>query len=54
MHTSDIKLLLPNLTFVLSVMLFAVFRYYPLPDDAAVSEDAAPRPFANPSQAKAK
>ena len=26
------KLLLPNLTFVLAVMLYSVFRYYPLPE----------------------
>ena len=37
-HAGDIKLLLPNLTFVLAVLLFAVFRYQPLPDVA----DAAP------------
>ena len=39
-HGGDIKLLLPNLTFVLSVMLYAVFKYYPLPDDAATGAEA--------------
>jgi len=35
-HAGDIKLLLPNLTFVLAVLFYAVFRYQPLPDVADV------------------
>jgi hypothetical protein len=27
--------LLPNLTFVLAVLLYAVIRYHPLPDEVA-------------------
>lgn len=37
-HAGDIKLVLPNLSFALAIMLVAVFKYYPLPDDAAMSE----------------
>jgi hypothetical protein len=32
-HGDDFKLLLPNLTFVLAVLLYAVFRFHPLPDE---------------------
>jgi hypothetical protein len=37
-HDAGFRLLLPNLTFTLAVLLYAVFRYHPLPDMA----DAAP------------
>jgi hypothetical protein len=30
-HADGLKMLLPNLTFVLAIMLYAVFRYYPIP-----------------------
>jgi hypothetical protein len=32
-HHEDFKLLLPNLTFVLAVLLYAVFKYHPLQDE---------------------
>jgi hypothetical protein len=38
-HDAGFNLLLPNLTFTLAVLLYAVFRYHPLPDMPA---DAAP------------
>ena len=44
-HQTDIRFLLPNMTFTLAVLLFAVFRYYPLSDDQLAAEDAPPRPF---------
>ena len=34
-HGAGFNLLLPNLTFTLAVLLYAVFRYHPLPDVAA-------------------
>jgi hypothetical protein len=39
-HTDGFKMLLPNLTFVLAIMLYATFRYHPLPAErpARVSE----------------
>jgi hypothetical protein len=41
-HTEQFQLLLPNLTFVLAILLYAVFRYHPLPDVAdAASAKAA-------------
>jgi hypothetical protein len=30
-HADGLKMLLPNLTFVLAIMLYATFRYYPMP-----------------------
>jgi hypothetical protein len=33
-HDAGVALLLPNLTFTLAVLLYAVFRYHPLPDVA--------------------
>jgi hypothetical protein len=33
-HDAGFNLLLPNLTFTLAVLLYAVFRYHPLPDAA--------------------
>ena len=36
-HHDDFKLLLPNLTFVLAVLLYAVFKYHPLPDETAAA-----------------
>ena len=33
-HAEGIRLLLPNLTFTLAVLLYAVFKYAPLPDAA--------------------
>jgi hypothetical protein len=32
-HHDEFRLLLPNLTFVLAVLLYAVFRYHPLPEE---------------------
>jgi hypothetical protein len=34
-NAEQFRLLLPNLTFVLAVLLYAVFKYHPLPDEAA-------------------
>ena len=36
-HDAGFALLLPNLTFTLAVLLYAVFRYHPLPDEAAAA-----------------
>ena len=36
-HDAGFSLLLPNLTFTLAVLLYAVFRYHPLPDEAAAA-----------------
>ena len=44
-HRDDFKLLLPNLTFVLAVLLYAVFKYHPLQDEPSV-EAPGPRPAA--------
>jgi hypothetical protein len=33
-HGDGFKLLLPNLTFVLAVLLYAVFKYHPPADEA--------------------
>ena len=43
-HAGDFKLLLPNLTFVLAVLLYAVFKYHPLPEEQPerVAEGAQP------------
>jgi hypothetical protein len=38
-HDAGFRLLLPNLTFTLAVLLYAVFRYHPMPD----AGDAAPK-----------
>jgi hypothetical protein len=39
-HHDEFKLL-PNLTFVLTVLLHAVFKYHPLPDEAETPRPAA-------------
>jgi hypothetical protein len=36
-HQADFKLLLPNLTFTLAVLLYAVFRFHPLPHETAAA-----------------
>jgi hypothetical protein len=41
-HDAGFNLLLPNLTFTLAVLLYAVFHYHPLPDTV----DAAAKPAA--------
>jgi hypothetical protein len=32
-HTEQFRSLLPNLTFLLAILLYAVFRYHPLPEE---------------------
>jgi hypothetical protein len=40
-HDAGFNLLLPNLTFTLAVLLYAVFRYHPLPDATDAATNAA-------------
>jgi hypothetical protein len=35
LHADSLRLLMPNVTFALAVMLYAVFRFHPLPEEAA-------------------
>jgi hypothetical protein len=44
-HGDEFRLLLPNLTFVLAVLLYAVFKKPPLPDEPS-ADVPGPRPAA--------
>lgn len=36
-HGEDFKLLMPNMTFVLAILLYAIFRYQPPPDEPSAA-----------------